>query len=363
MIARLASITFVLMVLASLGASALSLLKIYQDPLWAPLVAATEDEIRATVDRELAREATPDRLSEKIAARLAEEPRNWLALDALRDLADERKIALPGELVARFDSLREEDHSYLAMAESCATCAWDGASCSLTQVMICRAPIEISPIGDLEGVVRAVSAMLAGEDIDKLDLALSVVGLAATAASVESAGSSLTVKLGAGLLKLARGMHRLPRALELIAIDAVTSGIDLAQLNRVTSLEDLKRLIRFEKFEPLTSVARDLNAVRESTDVTTALHLLPLVEDAGDARKLAAASKALGRSIVADAEVLGKSRLFRATLRLSSIALRMVSALVGLLVSCALLVGHALQSVFLRAMRRKLKAVARNKTS
>jgi hypothetical protein len=163
------------------------------DPAWAPLVNATSEEIQATTDRALASDATPEAVSARIATGLEETPRNWLALDALRDLAVERHLTLRQDLSARFDSLREADHGYLARARSCAVCAWDASSCQLSQVLLCQAPIALTPLGDIAGILRA-----------GVDLALSVIGIGATAAVLVSGGGSATFKAAADFAKLAR---------------------------------------------------------------------------------------------------------------------------------------------------------------
>lgn len=344
-----------LLVLAgSLAGTTLTAVKIASDPLITPFTEAAADQIIAATDRMLASDGTPAILQARIEARLSEAPRNWMALDALTDLAIERAIDLPAPLLEAIRIRREDDHGLYAQTVSCASCAYDPAQCSLTQVMICQAPIALTPIGDIAGITRAGVAFTAGETVDEIDLALSLVGLGATAAVLASGGSSTVVKAGAGLAKLARKMGRLSPKLIEMASTAVRTGVDWAGLPLIRSAEDLRGVVRADAFRPLGETLADLDHLRAATSTTTALHLLPLVENAADARRLAKAAEALGPKLVGRAEVLGKARLFRATLRLSQTAWAMVSGLTGLLLSATGLFTLMLQNALHRRLRRSL---------
>ncbi|MFC3181669.1 hypothetical protein [Cypionkella sinensis] len=354
----IARLILLLVLAGSLAGTTLTAARIAADPLIAPFVEATKDQIAATTERMLITAATPETLAAHIANRLAEEPRNWLALDALVDLAYERKIAIPSALNAAVQAAREEDHSTYATVTSCAACAYDPAQCALTEVMVCQAPIALTPVGDLLGVTRAGVAYASGDPVDQIDLALSVVGLGATAAILASGGSSGVVKAGASLAKLARKMGRLSPRLVEMAVDAARTGINWASLPAVRSVDDLTAAIRTEAFLPLTNTLTDLQRLNAATDATTALHLLPMVDDAADARRLANAAEALGPKLVGRAEVLGKARLFRATLRFSETAWALGAGLVGLLISSASLIGGMIQHALLKHLHHSLKRKA-----
>jgi len=341
-----------LVLAGSVAGTALTAAQIASDPLIKPFTDATADQIAATLDTMLVQAATPETLRSHIANRLAEDPRNWLALDALVALADERGIALPPDLADRVQTAREDDHGYYATVASCAACAYDPAQCSLSQVMICQAPIALSPIGDITGVARAGVAYATGSPVDQIDLALSVVGLGATAAVLATGGTSAVVKAGAGLAKLARRMGRLSPRLVAMATDAVRGGVNWAALPGVRSADDLKAAIRADAFVPLTSTLTDLGRINSATDVTATLHLLPLVDDAADARKLARVAETLGPKLVGRAEVLGKARLFRATLRVSETAWVLVSGIVGVMLSAAMIVAGMVQTFLLKGFLR-----------
>jgi hypothetical protein len=355
---RITRLILLVILAGSLAGTTLTAARIASDPLLAPFVEASKDQIAATTERMLTSAATPETLSAHIANRLAEQPRNWLALDALVDLAYERKIAIPSALNAAVQTAREDDHSYYATVTSCAACAYDPAQCSLSEVMICQAPIALTPIGDIAGITRAGVAYASGSEVDQIDLALSVVGLGATAAILASSGTSGVVKAGASLAKLARKMGRLSPHLVEMALEAARTGVNWASLPAVRSLDDLTAAIRSEAFLPLTNTLTDLSRLNTATDATTALHLLPMVDDAADARRLANAADALGPKLVGRAEVLGKARLLRATLRFSETAWALGAGLVGLMLSTATLISGMIQHALLKRLRRSIKRSA-----
>lgn len=320
-------------------------LAIYRDALASEIVAAT--------DRALAAEATPEVLAGRIAARLAEEPRDWVVIDALADLAGERGIPLPADLVDRLQMLRGQDSGVIATAQACGACLMDTAACTVSLVLLCRAPIDLTVVGDLAGIARAGSAYAGGGTVDEVDLALSVVGLGATALVVVTGGSSLAVKAGAGLAKIARGMGRLSDGLVTLTRGALREGVDWAALPALRSADDLAAAIRADALAPLAAVAADLTRLQSRVGTARALHLMPLVTDADTARRLANAAEALdGPRLVARAELLGPARLMRATVRLSDAALGFAGGLLAFLSLLGMALVGAVKSAVLRRLRR-----------
>ena len=352
MIRRLARAGLTLCLLLSLCATGLAAWQIAHRPGIAPFVLRGQAEIVAATDRLMATEATPARLGALVARRLAEDPRNWIAIDALTEVAAERAVALPPDLIAARDAARATDDGWAHRTAACAACAYDPAVCSLSNVMICQVPVALTPLGDIAGLARAGSAYATGGDVDEIDLGLSLVGLAATGLVLASGGSSALVKAGAGTAKLARRMGLLSPRLTALGVDAARRGIDWAALPAARSAEDLTRLIRADAFAPVVATATDLGRIEGAVGLPRALHLLGYVDDAADARRLARATEALGPRTIGRIEVLGKARLMRATLRWSEAARAVIAGLCGLVGSLAALIGGAVQGGALRMMRR-----------
>ncbi|WP_234870035.1 hypothetical protein [Alitabrizicola rongguiensis] len=319
----------------------------------APLRERSAEEIVAVTDVMMARAATPERLTELIETRLAEDPRNWATLTALRDAATEQGVVLPPVLITAYELAKAEDGSLANMAGDCASCAWDISSCSLSNAMICKLPILVTPVEDVRGVVKAGRDYLAGDDVDEVDLGLSVVGLGATALVLFTGGTSETLKLGAAAAKLARGMKILSPGIERMALTAVRTGVDWKALTRIDgSVESLAGAVRLDAFQPLADVASDIGRIGAATGPTSALHLVRYVDDAPQARQMARAAEALGPRAVARAEVLGPARLMRSTMRLTGTAWELISGLLGLIGSITLLLIGALKGAAFRHLRR-----------
>lgn len=320
-------------------------LAVFRDAVASEIVAATETA--------LADEATPAKLAARIAARLDEAPRDWVVIDALTGLAGERGIDLPPDLVDRLQTLRAEDSGVIATAQACGSCVMDTATCTVSLVLMCRAPIDLTFVGDIAGLARGGAAYVSGGDVDEVDLALSVVGLGATVLVVASGGSSLAVKAGAGLAKIARGMGRVSDGLVAMTRTALREGVDWAALPAVRSADELAAVVRTASFAPLVDVAGNLTRLQSAAGTARALHLMPLVSDANSARRLANAAEALdGPRLVARAEMLGPARLLRATVRLSDAALGFAASLLSFLTLLALSVAGWIKSAVLRRLRR-----------
>jgi hypothetical protein len=331
---------------------------ITRDPLIRPMVDASLEEITAASDRMMAKEATPERIAARLAGLLAEDPRNWVAIQAVEGVAAERGLILAPDLAAKRAELWDDDSGYIAQAGDCVTCIWDAGTCTLTNALVCNAPVSLSPVGDVVGLGRAGVAWATGGDVDQIDLALSIVGLGATAAILASGGTSLTLKLGAGTIRLARKMRLLSPRLTGLLADVATRGIDWQLVTRM-DFSDPARLIRADVTAPLASIASDLGRIGHALPATETLHLLRYVDDAADARRLANATEALGARTLGRIEVLGKSRFLRTTIRASNLAIQTLAGFAGLLLGLATVLGCILQSGMIRLLRRRARPAAR----
>lgn len=351
---RLVNACLALAVLASGILTSLSAFAIWMDPNLRPVRQAAVDEITARVDHQLGLAATADGLAARIDTRLNETPRNWLALDALINLAAERAIILPPDLAARVADARDQDFSLLALAEDCAVCAANISTCTLTTALVCKAPILLTPIEDLRGILQGAVDYANGDEVDQVDVGLSIIGLSASALAVSSGGSSLTVKAGSATVKLAKGMNRLSPSLLSIITDTVKTGIDWARVPAVRTSDDLVKLVRADAVLPLADTLAALGRTADALGPSATLHLLPLVDTAADATRLSRASQALGPRTVAAFEVLGKSRVFRATLRVTDVAIQLTAGLAGLFLSLGSALAGFIQTAVLRGMRHRI---------
>ncbi|MSU89551.1 hypothetical protein GE300_07970 [Rhodobacteraceae bacterium 2CG4] len=337
-----ARLILALLFVASLAASGAAVHRVLTLPAGTALVERGLDGAGAQLDRLWARSATPEALTARLQARLAEAPRNWVAIDAMMTAARDEGIALPSEIRAAVAQADRADRGRWASARTCVRCAADAAACPLSQAMLCRLAVDLTVAGDLRDLVREAGNYARGEEVDQIDLALSTAGLGAAALVVVSGGSSAAVKLGAGLAKTAKQVGALSAPLlAMVRADAarlvdwrVIGALSYRDADRL--VEVLKGALRAAPARRLGALTGDLGAIRASVGTVAALHLVSSVETAADARRLARAAEARPHRVVATLELAGKSRLTRAVLRWSDEVRDLVLLAAGLAVSAAL---------------------------
>lgn len=327
-------------------------------------------EFRAAVDRETARVATPDRVAARLGALIAERPRNWLAIDAVSGIARERALALPPELIAARDAARAADNSSWAETRACLACALDASSCPLSATLICQAPMVVTPLGDVAGLLSEAWHAAWDEPVDRVNLTLSIAGLGGTLLAVPSEGSGALLGIGANAARLAHRMHLLTRPMGETILRAARDGVDWAGLRALPlrrmltegpDLAAFRRLLRPRAFAPVVSVVEDLGRIEDAVGPVAALHMVRYIDDADDARRLAGASEALGPKVVGRLELFGKSRLLSLTTRLSRYAIGVVGSIFGLIASFGALLTHALHHLLLRRLHRAARAERRGR--
>ncbi|MFP4274526.1 MAG: hypothetical protein ACLFRU_05810 [Paracoccaceae bacterium] len=309
-------------------------------------------QVEAELDRLLASHATPATVAARLERHLAAEPRNWLAIEAIEAETARLGLDLPPDLGARIETARATDEGLWRRAGDCATCIWDAGTCPLDLLLACRAPVDMTPLGDLAGIARAGTAYAKGTEIDEVDLTLSVVGLGATALVVVTGGSSVLVKAGAGLGKLARRMGAMPPYMARALEAAAREGLDWKALPGVRSLGDLKAASRPGRLAPATRMLDDAGMLVRKVGPASGLYLLGRTGDATELARLSRASEAMGPRTLGATEMLGPARVARATLRWADKALELVLALLGALAALAGLLASGLTNLVLRRIRR-----------
>ncbi|MEZ5752778.1 MAG: hypothetical protein R3D60_12715 [Paracoccaceae bacterium] len=321
----------------------------------AMLVERAGSELTASYERALARSATPEALALRLSQRLDETPRDWVVIEALSDLATEQGIILPPDLIARRDALDAEDNGWLATGVNCAACAWDLRQCDLSATLACGVAVNLTVVGDVVALTREGTHYLAGDEVDQVDVAISFVGLAATGLVVATGGTSLAVKGGSALLRVAHRTGRLAPDILAVFRRAFAFGIDWARLPAVRSADDLALLARPGILEPAVEVAQDLGRMNTRLGTRQALHLLANADTPAEARALARGAEALGARTTGAFEMLGKSRFLRLGLRLSD---EVWALLAGVMAAAASLAGFA-ASILLRVLRPALRLLIR----
>lgn len=309
------------------------------------LVDRAEDQLDAVYTRALVRSATAENLGDAITRHLAVEPRNWVALDALAELAVAQNVTLSPDVQTALTTARAADHSFASGSVNCAACAYDLRACGLGPELVCGIGVNLTVAGDVLSLARETAAYLRGIPVDQVDVVLSFVGIGATALVVATGGTSYTLKAGAGFVKIAHRTGRLAPDVTRVFTRAFTDGVDWARLVRGGKVADAARM---DALRPALSLAEDLGAMQARLGTGAALHVLRQADTAADVRALTRATSALGPRSVAALEVLGKSRVLRLGLRLADEVWQMLAGLGAALSALAALIGARV----LRLLRR-----------
>lgn len=317
----------------------------WQDPLAAPYIAREGRDLALTLERQVRLSASTTWLNAELAKATAEKDAAratmllGLAQDLGRDVED-------GDAIAMI----EAETGLMASAASCGGCMIDIRNCqSVGQIAACAAPFELSPLGDLNALRRAGVAWAAGQEVDQVDAGLALVGLGATGAVIVTGGGSATAKAGTALIRMARRLGTLTPDLARLLRLPITWRAVPRYLAGSARLEDVTDPVQAAR---VVSVARDLDAVRLATSSAEALTLMRFVDSAGDARRLSRVADVMGPRTTRTAEILGKSRLMRATIRLSNMAATFLVLLAVAILQIAGLFGSLLGGQVLKRVVR-----------
>ncbi|MCZ4261747.1 hypothetical protein O4G76_12945 [Limimaricola sp. G21655-S1] len=345
----------------ALSTVALALL-MSQNPFAAPYLERSTEAVALELRAALAREVTPEwYMAEMDRALLAED------LDAMRMVSavgGRHGIAPSPALLGRMQALEARETGALAAARNCAVCAADITACPRVALLaMCGVTVEMTPLGDLNALRRAAQAGIAGEEIDRIEVALAGVGLGATGLVLASGGTSATVKVGATSLRLARRLGTVSTSFadELRRLSDVgfrPDRLDDLALGKM-GLDEVADPVKLARVGELAS---DLGRVAANSSLTDAVLMLRHVDDAADARRLARLSDAAGPDTRATLDILGKGRAFRALVRLSDLAIG-AAALLWLLAGQVLIflgerVGRMLLSLIRAPVQAQLRQAA-----
>lgn len=357
-ISRLLRLGLTLALLVSLAGTLWRLDSLSRDPAFAMLVDASSDRIAARLDRMAAEGITQPAYDAKMRVLLDAEPRNWLAIEAVEEAASAEGLVQSPDIAARRALADAADHGLLATGGKCAACMWDPKACDFSAILWCRAPVDLTPVGDIAGVVRESGNYALGKDVDMFDLTLSAVGLGAEILIPLTFGTSGSVKIGATLLRTGRHMGAVtPAMARFIARtgrEAINWNILAAtRLGRLS--DDLPRAVNPGRLRPLMTLAETTGDLRGTLGLRRTLHVLRFADDPVEAARLARAVEAGGARTVGRLEFLGKSRIFRATLRYADEVVALAVAAFGLATTLLLLVGNLVLNMVLRRLRRGVK--------
>ena len=178
---------------------------------------------------------------------------------------------------------------------------------------------DLTVVGDVRDIGREGSKMVAGEDYSQLILGLSVVGVAATGATLASGGGALPVKVGVSLMKVAKKagtltvkfseelVRLLREAVQFQKLDTTLRQVSLADSSATRrAVVDYADSVSFEKLRP---VLEDMNGLQRNAGPAEAVRLLGTVDSTADLSRLRRMSEHLGPKTRGVVEITGKTSL------------------------------------------------------
>lgn len=325
------------------------------------LVSRSDVEITQALTEISAVLRTSKHVESQLVLELNSAPRDWVVINSLVEILRADDGRLPEDIQSAYDSAKQQDYSVSEYTFECAKCAWDESTCEGANLLICRLPVELTSVGDAQGVWDAGSAYLAGEEFDKVDASLSIVGLGATAMTIASLGSGSPVtvpaKVGVGSLKILRRSGKLPKWASDVLEGAAVNGVNWGKLvnTRSISLEALAQAVNRKAFQPAIDLSKGLGSALKHIGPAQSLIVLERATSLAEFDALVSVARVYGEKTVGYLRTVGKKRLVRATLRFSDEAYGLFVGLVGMMgtLIASSLTGNL--SYVRRRLRRKLR--------
>ena len=238
------------------------------------------------------------------------------------ELARDRGIALPDDLLSRVSDAVREENSTSHFAKRFATGLVTGNADDVASLSGTVAG-DLFVIGDVRDVVREGKHLAMGEETDRLVLGLAAAGLAVTAATYVSVGGAAPVRAGLSLVKDARKVGRLGEGLAAWAGRSAREVVDTPMLQNAVATGSVLRpgetasairaAFRAEKAGALVRFGKDVARVTEKAGTRGALDTLRVAEGPKDVARAARLAEARGGKTRAIMKLLGRGALLLAT--------------------------------------------------
>ncbi|HAH10190.1 MAG TPA: hypothetical protein DCL54_14750 [Alphaproteobacteria bacterium] len=164
---------------------------------------------------------------------------------------------------------------------------------------------DFTVIGDIRDITIEGGKYIAGQEYNQIILGLSVVGLAATAATVTTAGGGAVVKAGVSLLKLAKRTGQMTAEFAVALTRLVERAVDFPALKntlRSTKLTDLKatqdamtayaRTVKKAELFPVLARMSDINSAVGPAET---MRLMKFVKSTGQLDDVAGMTARFGK--------------------------------------------------------------------
>lgn len=200
---------------------------------------------------------------------------------------------------------------------------------------------DLTVVGDVRDISSEGTKLVRGEEYSKMILGLSVVGLAATTATVATGGGGLPARIGVSILKVAKkagtitaGFTRdvtriLQEAMNFNKLGDTLRAVDLG--NPATTRRAITEYADGVSMAKVTPILDDVAALERAAGPAETVRLMKYVNSTEDLARIGKMSGKLGTKTRGVIELTGKTglRAFKTAWNLVLIALEWVWAIVG----------------------------------
>ena len=321
-----------------------------QGPFVEPWVVRTKAEALLALDRAIVGQLTPEWVGAELDA--AVDGDDLARAELLLELAERHEVPVSGPRIDRARSYVDRETGLVAQLEMCSSCFADPADCRTPSVLlVCNLPVELTVIGDARTLAEAGADAVAGDPVDRIDVALATVGIGASALAPLTGGTSYSVKVGSTALRVARRMGVLGRGLGRALSKASDIPFRWSKVDEFVETGNLDVVTDSRLLQELADIAGDLGTVGRNAHPMDTIFLLRHVENVEDAAGLAQVSKVAGKRTREAVEVLGLQKAAKAIRRLSDFAMLTI----GLLCTLAGQILALAAPASLRLLRRAVQ--------
>lgn len=234
------------------------------------------------------------------------------------ELAQERNVTLDPALVAKVDAAVAEAATAQQALESFAYGFVSGEPKNAAE-LAGTVTGDLFVFGDIRDAAREGTRFLSGEPVDELVLGLSAVGLAITAGTYASLGTTAPVRVGVTLAKAARKTGRLSADLAAYVGRVLREVVDWNKLKGAlagvsisepaVAIRAAREAVKVERAGGLWNLVRDVGRVQSKAGTQAALDGLKVAETPREMSQLARLAAAKGGKTRAILKIAGRGAI------------------------------------------------------
>lgn len=223
---------------------------------------------------------------------------------------------------------------------------------------------DLTVVGDVRDIGSEGGRMIRGEDYSQFILGLSVVGLAATTATVATGGGGLPARIGVSILKVAKKAGHITEAFARNIARLLREAVNFERLRDVLRSTDLTNTSATRRamseyadtvsFAKITPVLDDVTALNRAAGPAETVRLLKYADNTDDLARLSKMSGKMGTKTRGIIEITGKTslRAFKSVANLVLLALHWIWE-IGAAIA-AMLFGGVVRSIRKRRRQRRI---------